>query len=67
MILKKKMDLRAHMPTPWVNIHVYYHMTVYKERKHISMFLCSVYHVKQKKEDKFGTHQENISMKCIPP
>ena len=25
MILKKKMDLRAHMPTPGGNIHVYYH------------------------------------------
>ena len=22
---EKKMDLRAHMPTPWGNIHVYYH------------------------------------------
>ena len=25
MILKKKMDLRAHMTTPRGNIHVYYH------------------------------------------
>ena len=25
MILKKKMDLRAHMSTPRGNIHVYYH------------------------------------------
>ena len=32
MILKKEMDLRAHMPTPRGNIHVYYHNSDYRKR-----------------------------------